>query len=460
MKARAVDRGRPPASAAPRAVGFPSFERARLGSGLETFLLPRPGVPKVELALVLPAGADRNPLDAPGLASLTAALVDEGTRRREGPRIAAEVERLGASLATRADWNSAQLEVELLTKDVDRGLELLAELAREPVFPEAEIERLRALALTELLRRHDRPAVLAEEALARALYRGTPYAELLLGTEASIATLARPRIASFHQEHFRPRGAALIVVGAFDAAAVARRIDALFGDWDEDPPPLPPDLVAPAQTGRRVLVVDRPDSAQVELRLGHVGVPRSHPDRNRLLLMNAALGGKFTSRINLNLRERHGYTYGASSRFVDRKGPGPFVVSAAVATPVAGAAVREVIGELERVRAAPLEAAELEETRSYLIGVFPYTLQTSGGLVGRLEDLAVYELPSDYYDRALEELATSDADSLLDAARQHVRPDELVVVAVGPAAELAPQLETIGPVEILELSAADVPADA
>lgn len=454
MSRPAIDRSRPPAPAEPKTVGFPSFERTRLTSGLEILLLPRVGVPKVELALLLPAGADRNPLDAPGLASLTASLVDEGTRRRSGPRIAAEVERLGASLSTRADWNAAQLEVELLTKDVDHGLELLAELAREPVFPEAEIDRLRALALTELLRRRDRPSVLAEEALARALYPGTPYAELLLGTEDSLANLVRSRIAAFHCEHFRPRGAALIAVGDFDTSAVARRIEALFGDWVEPPPPPPPALVAPARGERSVLVIDRPQAAQVELRLGHAGVSRSHPDRNLLMIVNAALGGKFTSRINLNLRERHGYTYGASSRFVDRKGPGPFVISTAVATPVAGAAAREVVGELERIRAEPLASDELEETRSYLIGVFPYTLQTSSGLLGRLEDLAVYELPSDHYDRTLEEIATSGADALLQAARRHIRPDELVLVAAGPAAELKPQLESIGPVEILELPAA------
>jgi len=429
----------------------------RLANGLELLLLPRPGVPRVEIALALSAGADRNPLENPGLASLTASLVDEGTERRPGPRIAAEVERLGASLTTRADWNSAELAVELLSDDLDSGLELLAELAREPVFPEDEIERLRRLALTELLRRRDRPAVLAEEALARALYRGTPYAELLLGSERSLATLDRPRISEFHATHYRPRGAALVAVGPFDPGATAGRAHELFGDWPAADPPASPRLEPPQGAGRRVIVVDRPKAAQTELRLGHVGIPRDHPDRNLLFLVNAALGGKFTSRINLNLRERHGYTYGASSRFVDRRGPGPFVVSTAVATPVAGAAVREILVELERIRAAPLPEEELEETRNYLLGVFPYTLQTAKGLLGRLEDLAVYGLPSDYYDRTLAELASSRADELLEATRRHVRPDDLVIVAVGPAVELEPQLGSIAPVEVLDLQEESAP---
>ncbi|MCB1008104.1 MAG: insulinase family protein [Acidobacteria bacterium] len=452
-----IDRTRPPQSGEPRTTGFPAFERTRLANGLELLLLPRAGVPRVEIALVLPAGGDRNPLELPGLASLTASLVDEGTDRRPGPRIAAEVERLGAGLSTRADWNAAELEVDLLSKDFDTGLELLAELAREPVFPEEEIERLRRLALTELLRRRDRPAILAEEALARALYRGTPYAELLLGSEGSLARLDRTSIAEFHAEHFRPLGAALVAVGPFEPAAATEKVHSLFGDWPSTAPPEPPRREPPPDSGRRVIVVDRPKAAQTELRLGHVGIPRDHPDRNRLFLVNAALGGKFTSRINLNLRERHGYTYGASSRFVDRRGPGPFVVSTAVATPVAGAAAREVLVELERIRAAPLAEEELEETRSYLLGVFPYTLQTAKGLLGRLEDLAVYGLPNDHYERTLDELASSRADELLEVTRRHIRPEALVVVAVGPAAELEPQLSPLGPVEVLELPGQPAP---
>lgn len=458
MSGARPDRNHPPAAAEPRRHPFPPFLRERLASGLELLLLPRPGVPKVELALVLPAGAERNPAHRPGLASLAASLVDEGTERRDGPRIAADVERLGATLATRADWSSAQLEVELLTKDLETGLDLLAELAREPVFPEAEIDRLRKQALTELLRRRDRPAVLAEEALARELYRGTPYAELLIGTEESIAALDRSEIVTFHEGHYGPHQAAFVAVGAFDADAAQRRLESLFGGWASQSELIEPALDPPRRSARSVLVVDRPAAAQTELRLGHVGVSRTHPDRNRLTLLNAALGGKFTSRINLNLRERHGYTYGASSRFVDRRGPGPFVVATAVATPVAGAAVAEILVELERVRAEPLAQQELEETRSYLVGVFPYTLQTTGGLAGRLQDLAVYSLPSDHYDRTLDELLLCDAGALLEAARRHLRPEELAIVAVGPATELAPQLERFGPLSVLTLPSGAGPA--
>lgn len=443
-----VDRTLPPLSAPALRPRFPAFERFRIESGLEVLLAPRHAVPTVQVALLLPAGAERNPLDRPGLAALTASLVDEGTRRRSGPRLAADVERLGASLSTHADWNSADLSAQLLARDLTVGVELVAEVAREPIFPDAELERLRRQALTELLRRRDQPALLAEEALARGLYPGTPYGELLLGSEAGLAALERGEIVDFHAAAYRPRGGALLVGGDFDPDSARAAIDRAFGDWRGGAAAAPPEVLPPARTARSVLIVDRPRAAQTELRLGHAGVPRTHPDRSRLGLLNTLLGGKFTSRINLNLRERNGFTYGASTRFVDRRGPGPFVVAAAVATDVAGAAVRETLAELDRIRAEPVGAEELAETKSYLLGVFPYTLQTVGGLLGRLEELAVYGLPDDHFDRALDAVETASADDLLDLARRHVRPAEMLIVAVGPADRLAAQLEPYGPVTV------------
>lgn len=439
----------PPPSEAPRRFRFPRFERRRLANGLEVFLAPRSSVPTVELALLLPAGAERNPLDRPGLAALTASLVDEGTVRRSGPRIAADVERLGGALSTHADWTSADLAVDLLAKDVDVGIELLAEIARQPVFPEAELERLRRQALTELLRRRDQPAILAEEALARGLYPGTPYGELLLGSESGLKALDRAGIAAFHAACYRPAGGALLIGGDFDPDRAWLRIEATFGDWDGGAPLPAPSILAPPRAARTVTIVDRPGSAQTELRLGHAGVSRTDPGRARLTLLNTLLGGKFTSRINLNLRERNGYTYGASTRFVDRRSPGPFVVSAAVATGVAGAATREILNELERIRDEPVGVEELDETRSYLIGVFPYTLQTVGGLLGRLEELAIYGLPDDHFDTALAQIEAADAETLLALARAHLHPERLLVVAAGPAAELAGQLSPFGEVEVI-----------
>lgn len=447
----APDRTTPPPPGARRPFRFPAFSRERLANGLELVLAPRHGVPLVEVLLQLPAGSDRNPLARPGLAALTASLVDEGTAARSGPEIAGTVERLGGALSTHADWNAAEIEVGMLARDLERALALVAEIARTPAFPPAEVERLRRQALTELLRRRDQPPVLAEEALARTLYAGSPYGSLLLGDEATMTDLGRDEIAAFHGACYRPDGAALLVSGDFDPDTARRWVAGRFADWPGGPAPAPAPVRPVERARRAVVVVDRPTGAQTELRLAHPGIPRQHPDRTRLGLLNALLGGKFTSRLNLNLRERHGYTYGVTSRFVDRRGPGPFVVAAAVANGVAGAAVREALAEISRLRDEPVRAEELAETRDYMLGVFPYTLQTHSDVLTRLAELTLWQLPDDHYDRALAEVATTTPEQLLDLARRHLRPEAAAIVAVGPAAELAPQLSELGEVEVVEV---------
>ena len=196
-------------------------------------------------------------------------------------------------------------------------------------------------------------------------------------------------------------------------------------------------------------MVERPGAAQTELRIGHWGPVRPHPDRTALALLNTILGGKFTSRVNLNLRERHGFTYGASTAFVDRRGPGPFMAWTAVRNDVAARAAEEILFELERIRDEPMDASEVEEGVRYLRGVFPYGLQSLGGLLGRLEELAVFGLPDDHFEQSLVALSSLDAAELQRVAREHLRPEDAVVLAVGPRGELEPAFERFGPVEVL-----------
>ena len=238
-------------------------------------------------------------------------------------------------------------------------------------------------------------------------------------------------------------------MGNFDPEELLRAAEAAFGmPGPPGPAPARPEIRPAAQTGISVHVVDRPGASQAELRLGHAGVPRTHPDYIPLSVLNSLLGGKFTSRINLNLRERHGYTYGATSRFSARLGPGPFTVGAAVETAAAAASAREVLYELRRVRDALVEPDELAETCGYMVGVFPYSLQTIGDVTRRLENLTVFGLPDDYYTRYLEKVATVTREEVQEAARRHLDPERIVVVAVGPAEILEPQFEGLGPVTV------------
>jgi zinc protease len=444
-----VDRSAPPPPGEVHPFHFPHFLRSRLPNGLAVVAARLAGLPLVSLELIAPAGAQYEPEGGAGTATLTAGLLDEGTARRSALEIAATVERLGGYLLTGADWDVGYLSTEMLTSHRREGLDLLAETAVEPIFPDKEVERLRGLRTSEIVRRRQDPAALADDRFQREVYRGSVYAQPLYGTEESIARLERASLVSFYQGHYGFDGSTLLAVGDFDPEDLLREAEAAFGTaGPPGPAPARPEIRPLPLEGLRIHLVDRPGAAQTELRLGHVGIPRTHPDYIPLLVVNTLLGGKFTSRINLNLRERHGYTYGASSRFSSRQGPGPFTVQAGVETAAAAAAAREVLHEMRRVREDLVEPEELAETAGYIIGVFPYSLQTVGDVTRRLETMNVFGLPDDYYDHYLERIAAVTREDIRELARRHLDPERITVVAVGPAEILEPQLEGMGPVTV------------
>ena len=443
------DRSAPPPGGEIRPFRFPPFVKRPIPGGPTVYACRLAGVPLVSLELSVRAGAHHDPLDRAGLATFTASVIDEGTRQRDSLEIAAWMERLGGYLVSAADWDTGYVAAAMLTQNVDSGLDLLAEIALTPTFPEKEIERIRQQRLAELMRRGYDPGAQADDRLSEVIYGGTPYGSPLLGRVESLTALDRDALVAFYESHYSLAGSIVVAVGDLDPDDMVRRIEeALVPRPGQGPAPEPAPIQPVPLEGISIHIVDRPGAAQTELRLGHAGVPRTHPEWFPLNVLNMLLGGKFTSRINLNLRERHSYTYGANSRFSGRLGPGPFVVDTAVATESTGAATREVLGELRRIREEPVEPQELEETLSYMIGVYPYTLQTVGDVAKRLEILSVYGLPDDYYDTYTDRLAAVTREDLLEGARGHLHPDRIAVVAVGPAEELVPQLEGIGEVTV------------
>ena len=447
--ARAVDRTTVPAADERRDFTFPHFETDVLDNGLKVYLAPTGDVPLVSMELLTPGGAQHDP--RPGVARLTAEMLDEGTETHSAIEIAERIEDLGGSLSTGAGWNMASVGVDVLSKHLESGLEMMAETALAPNFPDDEVERLRDEALADLLRRRDRPTALASDAFCRVLYGDAPYGTPILGTEDSLRTLSRDELLKFYRRLYVPAGSALIVAGAFDAAAVRERVDVLFGSWrgpgghDGHEPPDP--TIEPRDVdGFEIYLVDRPKASQSVLQMGCVGPPRGADDYTHLILGNAIFGGKFSSRINLNLRERHGFTYGANSHLQRRRGPGPFFVRTSVATEHLGAATREVFKELDLIRSEPPADEELRDTKDYILGVFPTMVQKVSSFVMRLEALAVHRLDDDYYDGYVERVESVTAEDIRSAFERHVDPQKFVVVAVGPASELRPQLEEIGEV--------------
>ena len=401
----------------------------------------------------MPGGSELDPPQLAGLASFTAGLRSKGTQRRTALEFAAAAEDLGTGISSSCSWEMAGVGTTIRSEDVGAGLELVAEAALQPAFKAEEIERARRRRLAEIDRRRSDPPSLARAAFARAVYDGTPYGNPAIGDRDTAQAITRSDIAAFHEGTLAARSCHLIAVGDLGPGRVRQAIEEKIErdlrthgrEFDHEPAGLEPEATTPT---RRIVIVDRPEAAQTQLRIGHVGIPRRHPDRIKVQVANSILGGKFMSRLNLSLRERHGYTYGVSSSFSSRRGPGPFVVSTAVANEVTGAACREIVGELERLRHEPPSKAELDDARNYLVGVFPYTLQTIQSLASRLQALATFDLDHDEYVRWPERIRATTARDVHEISRRHLFPDRLTVTAVGPASELAPQLEDLGTIEV------------
>lgn len=459
-----VDRSRPPAPGKLAPYEFPRFVRRRLPGGLTVLpaRLPRSSV--VSMDLLFPAGGWY--ADVPGLASLVSGLLDEGTEERSALEIAAAIEQLGGRLATSADWNVGGASVRLLARFVEEGMELLSDLARHASFPDEEVKRALRHRRTDLMRRLDQPDSVADDHFARLVYGDSAYGFPLSGTPESVDRLDRRTMIDFYRHHYLLEDATLLAVGDFDpdelVALAERHLDGPERP-ERDPSERPrPHAIEPiARETLAVRVVDRPGAAQTELRVGGAGPPRSHPDWTALTLLNTLFGGKFTSRLNLSLREKHGYTYGANSRFRPRRGPGPFVVSTAVENPVVGAAAGEILDQIRGLTTDLVTPTELEDTRNYAMGIFPFTLQTVDGVLQHLENLEVYDLPDDHYlpENYLARLAAVTREDLLAAARAHLHPERAVVVAAGPAAEIAPQLADLAEVEVVSIEAGEPVAE-
>ncbi len=441
----ALDRSQPPPSDEARGVRFPPFERRQLGNGLTVVLCRQTAVPLVSLQHIGTAGSAFD-ADLPGLSVMATSLLDDGTRHRSATQIADEIEQRGGSIGASCGWDSSHLSVGLLRRDLDFGVTLLAECLLEPAFESGEIERLRGRTLAELARRRDLPDAWASNQFAEALWQPGPYAHPVLGTEASVPKIEREDIEKLAAAHRTTDASFLLAVGDFEPDELLSLLERDLGHIAQTSAPVPPAPEA-RPAGRRIVLVDRP-GAQTSLRVGHASVAWSHPDRPALTLVNALFGGKFTSRINLNLRERHGFTYGAHSSFQYRRSGGVFVISTSVSNDVVGRSVEELLLELERVVDAPATAQEVDDARQYLLGVFPYGLQTIQGLAARLEDMEHRALPSDYYDTMKQRLDLTP-QQLLEAAQRQIHPGDAVIVAVGPRDVLEPQLSPLGALDVV-----------
>jgi zinc protease len=452
-----ADRSQPPSLGPALRLALPAIEKRELTNGLDVWVVEAHEVPLVQVNLVVHAGSGDDPAAAFGLASLTAAMLDEGAGTRSALEIADEIDFLGAELGTTSSFDASAVRLNVPVRALERALPLMADVALKPTFPADELERLREERLTTLLQARDDPAAVAAAAFPRVVFGGVHrYGTGAAGTTATLGAFAPPQLTAFHAQRYRPSNATLIVVGDVTAAGVLPLLEGAFGAWQGDAATARA-AVPPAERprGRQVTIVDMPGAEQSQIRVGTVGVARSTPDYFPLQVLNTVLGGSFTSRLNQNLRETHGYAYGANSRFDMRLSPGPFVAAAGVQTDKTAESLTEIFKELDAIRTT-IGADELAKAKNYLALGFPSAFETIEDLAANLEELAIYGLPETYYADYTAKIGDVTAAAVRRVAAAHIEPANLAVVVVGDRARIEAPIRALDLGEVRIVGVEDV----
>ncbi len=420
-----------------------------LPNGLRVLYVSRSDLPVVHATLVTRGGASDAPADAIELAAFTADLLDEGAGGRGALELASDIELLGASLRVRSGWDGVFVNLSVLRPRLAEALAVMSDVVARPDFPTEEVERKREQRLTDLSRAKDEARTIASNAFLVLVY-GPDHPYGRLATMEATAAITRDQMVMYHSTFYRPNVSTLVLVGDVSADRDHATVERAFGSWESGDVPAAriPDL--PVSGPTTIYLIDKPGAAQSEIRIGHSGVARTDADYFNITVMNTILGGSFTSRLNSNLREEHGYTYGAGSGYSMRRGAGPFQAGAAVVSDKTDSAVVEFFRELERMRTETVPEDELERARNYVALGFPRRFETTGGTAGQIADLTVYGLDTGWLDEYVPATLAVTTEQVMGTAVRHVRPASAVVVVVGDRATVERALRALdlAPLEI------------
>jgi zinc protease len=436
--------GRPEPSA-PSEYSFPTVHHSVLQNGLRVAVAPIPRLPIVSVVALIDTGDSWDTSGSEGVASLAAQALGEGTHRLDGAALTDAFEMLGSGLDTGTSWDDTTAELTVTPGRLEAAVALVGEVLTSPAFDAREVERLKSERLADLLQQQTEPRSLADDKFSEFLYAaGSRYAVPRAGSAKTVRGIDTNQLRQFHGRHYMPAATTLILAGDVSAVLGATLAERTLGAW-KGTAPSGKQLDDHARVNQaRVHVVNKAGAPQTELRVGHRGVPRNTADYFPILVMNALLGGLFTSRINLNLREKNAFTYGARSVFEWRRAAGPFMVSTAVKTDVTDAATREILREISKLREETVTAEELSLATAYLDGVFPIRFETTSAVADAIAMAAVYGLGDDYFTCYREQVRAVTAADVRRAAETYLRPDELLVVAVGDADAIQRPLEALG----------------
>ena len=429
---QAPDRSQPPRVGPPPALHLPAIQKQKLSNGLPVWIVELHKVPVAQVNLVITSGTADDPPGKYGAASLAAAMLTNGAAGRSALDIADAVDFLGADLTASTATDATTVRLHVPVARLADALPILADVSLRPTFDKAELDRLRQQRLTALIQGRDDAQTIAATAFPRVLYGprhryGTPSG----GTAETIKTFTSEDLREFYTATFRPDRATIVAVGDVTPAALMPMLEKHFGAWKASasaPKQTIPSVDEPST--RTVYLVDKPGAPQSQIRIGWIGVPRSTPDYFPLIVANTVLGGSFSSRLNMNLREKHGYSYGASSSFDMRAAAGPFTSAAGGQTDKTADALKEFFNELSAIR-EPVPNDELARAKNYVALRYPGGFETTGDISRRLEDAVVYHLPDDYFSSYVQKIQAVTSADVQRVAQKYIQPDRFAVVVVG-----------------------------
>lgn len=432
--AQKPDRSAPPQLGAPGTLSLPAIQKFKLSNGLPVVLMEKRGVPVVQINLLVKTGSAMEPADKAGTASMTAAMLDEGAGTRSALELADAIDFLGARITTNSGQHTSIVALHTPVSKLDAALPLMGDIAMRPTFPVEELDRMRKERMTTLVQWHDQPGTIASIAFSQTLYGSRhPYGVPSIGNEQSLRTMRVSDLKRFHDTYYNPNNVTLIVVGDVGKAEIEKKLESVFGGWRGRTTASVnwPDAT---QVERRVIyLVDKPGAAQSEIRIGRIGVSRMTNDYFPLLVMNTILGGSFTSRLNQNLRETHGYSYGAGSFFDMRPLPGPFMAYSAVQTNVTDSALYEFFKEFRDIQKS-LPDEEFEKAKNYIALGYPDNFESVGQIAGMLAEMITYNLPNNYFNIYVSKVLAVKKMDVERVAREYVQGDKMAVIVVGDKA--------------------------
>ncbi len=454
--AQEVDRTKPPVLPPPKSLKLPQLVRFELLNGLKVILMEKHNVPLIQLNVIIKAGTVDDPQQKEGLANITFDMIDEGNAGKTSLEIADEIDFLGAKIVTKAGQHFSGIYLHAPVSKFDDALKIMGDIILKPDFPEVELKRKKKEYLNTISQWHDQPTTIANIAFNKLLFSDNhPYGKPSIGNENSIKNFSIDDLKQFYSKYFKANNAFIIAVGDIKKNELKNKLEKIFGNWRKGEIK-ETKIPEPKQVEKRIVyLIDKPNSAQSVIYIGRVGAKRLTDDYNSIIVMNTILGGSFTSRLNNNLREEHGYTYGAGSRFIFRPVAGSFVAYSSVQTEVTDKALTEFFKELNGIR-EPIPNDELNRAKNLVALSYPQNFQSVEEIALQIEELIEYDLPDNFFNEYVKNMLNVKSEEVNTAAKKYIVPEEMIVVVLGDKSKIENGIKELNLGELKNLKVEDI----